>query len=505
MKIMLIHPPSAYHRETFPLGIAYLGAVLEKRGCEVKVIDASALRCFMDVNDIVGEVKAFSPDVVGITLIINLIEKGYSLAREISKLGIPVIAGGSHAKLCTEEVLNNHFDIVVRGEAELTILDLVDYFETKEGIENILGISYKGRNGEIINNPDRPFIENLDTIPYPARHLFPLSNYTPPGRRDNDAYWTVLTSRGCPKQCIYCVSVHGTFGGRYRFRSAENVYEELIYLKRKYNIRQIKFYDDTFTINRERVSKICDLISSDKQLDIKWVCESRIDYVTEEMLNKMKAAGCFHVFYGIESYDRETLKMIKKGITPEMIDKVIGLTRKAGIDFTTYLILGWPWENASHINKTVDFIRNMPTDVKCSHSYYVPTPYPRTELYEANHIKYNFTHWWLKENAFERFYENKDHIPYFRLIMPYIDHFYLRKNFFKRDKKFQKYLAKVFLLMGKIEMMRLHGRVKGSLIFFSSRFSLFLNKINPEIERVVFKLLRANFIRTNIKKLLNIK
>lgn len=504
MKVMLIQPPSAYHRETYPLGLAYLGAILEKHGCKIKALDASALNCFMDEKDIVREVETFPPDFVGITLLINQIEKGYLLAREISRLGIPVIAGGPHANLRPHEILNNHFDIVVRGEGELTVLDLIDYFEGKRAIKDVLGISYRNSRGEIKDNPDRPYIENLDEIPYPARHLFPVSNYVNPGKEENEAYWTILTSRGCPRKCIYCVSVHGAFGGRYRFRSAENVYEELVYLKENHDIHRIKFYDDTLTVNRKRINDLCDLIIQDKELNIKWTCDSRVDSVTEDLIKKMKEAGCYHIYYGIESYDPQTLKLIKKGINTEKIRKVINWTIETDIEFTMYFILGWPWENHSHINKTLSFIKSIPSNVKCKYSYFVPIPYPRTELYEINHKRYGFTEWWLKENAFERFYEDNRYIPYFRLNMSYMDHFYLKKNFFNHSKEFQKFLLKVFLTMGTIEMKRLYGSFKGRLVYLLSKFSFILHKRNPRVESVIFRFLWSEAIRGNIKKLLKI-
>lgn len=504
MKVMLIQPPSAYHRETYPLSLAYLGAVLERAGCEVKAIDASALNCFMDVNDIAEEVKKFSPDFVGITLIINLIEHGYPLAFEISKLGIPVVAGGPHVKLCTHEVLANNFDIAVRGEGEATILDLVEYFKAKKDLKDINGISYKDASGRIIDNPDRAFIEELDNLPYPARHLFPVSDYSSAEIQDDGAYWTILTSRGCPRRCIYCVSIHGSFGGRYRFRSAKSVYDELVHLKKNHNVSRVKFYDDTFTINKNRVNDICDFLIKDKGLGIQWSCDSRVDCVSEELILKMKEAGCYHIYYGIESFDEETLANIKKGITTEMIRQAVDWTIKAKLDFTMYLILGWPWENRSHVGKTLKFIESIPLDVKCKYSYFVPIPYPKTELYEANHKKYGFTEWWLKENAFEKFYEDKGYVPYFRLNMPFIDHFYLKKNFFGHERGFQHFLKKVFCRMGKAEMKRLYGGFKGSIVISLSYLSFFLYRINPEAEKTIFRLLWSENIRGKAKKMLGI-
>jgi radical SAM superfamily enzyme YgiQ (UPF0313 family) len=218
----------------------------------------------------------------------------------------------------------------------------------------------------------------------------------------------------------------------------------------------------------------------------------------------MKKAGCYHIYYGIESFDEETLKNIKKGITTEMIQRAIDWTIKAKLDFTMYLILGWPWENRRHVEKTLKFIEGIPLDVKCKYSYFVPIPYPKTELYEANHEKYGFTQWWLKKNAFEKFYEAKGYVPYFRLNMPYIDHFYLKKNFFRHDKGFQRFLKKVFCRMGKAEMKRLYGKFKGSIVISLSYLSFLLYRLNPAAEKAIFRLLWSENIRGKAKKMLGI-
>lgn len=503
MKVLLIQPPSSYHRETYPLGLAYLGAVLGKIGCEVRAIDGSARYSFLTIDDIIKEVKSFSPDIIGITLVINLIKEGYLLAEGLSKLGIPIIAGGPHAKLRPYEVLEHHFDIVVRGEGEKTIKELVDCFQGDREISDILGISYKDGNGRIIDNPDRPFIEDLDSIPYPARELFPISNYTRLKQDATEEYWTILAGRGCPYKCIYCAAAQGVFGRKRRMRSAENVFKELAFLKRQYGIRHIKFYDDTLTINRPWLEKLCDMMI-ENNLDIHWICDSRVDHLTEDFIFKMKEAGCHYMYYGVENYDPETLRRIKKGITIEKIRQTIDWTISAKIDFTIYLILGWPWETYSHIDNTLRFIKSIPNSVRCKHSYFVPIPYPRTELYEANHKRYGFTEWWLKPNTFDENYDQSGYLPYFRANMPYLDHFYLNKNFFKHPKEFQCYLKKTFVIIGKLQNYRIHGFLKSILIGILSSFSLFLYKINFSLERKIFNVLWSNTIRKTAKKVLRI-
>ena len=349
--------------------------MLEKEGHEVLALDASAKRKPLTRDAIKKELINFVPDFIGVTIVTPLVKGAYLLSRELRELNVPLVAGGTHPTLIPDETLQ-YFDIAVRGEGEETILELTKYFKKKIPIENIKGISYKDSSGKIVHNGPRDFIDDLDTLPTPARHLFPLENYSTKLPQDVDDYWTILSSRGCPNQCIYCSSAQGVFGRKFRSRTPENIYKEIVLLKKKHNIEYLTFYDDTLTINKGQLIKLCKLISADKSLGIKWDCDSRLDVLDDELLLAMKEAGCYHLYFGMESYDAETLSKIKKGLTQEKIDSSINLVKKYNIDFTLYLIMGWPWEKESHINNTANFIKKIDDGRKFYHVFFVPISYP---------------------------------------------------------------------------------------------------------------------------------
>ncbi len=443
MRVALIQPPSSYLRGTPPLGLAYIGATLEAHGHVVRGIDASAGRDWMTREEILEEVKGFRPDLVGITMVTNTIDEAYPLAQELSKLGIPVVGGGPHANLEPLEALEYGFDIVCRGEGEYTMLELVDYVQGRKQLKEILGISYWDKSANrIVANPPRPEIEQIEELPMPARHLFPLSSYTDKGSHETMDYWTLLSSRGCPKKCIYCSEANTG----YRYRSAEHVYQELLYLKKTYGIRHVKFYDDVLPMHKRRLHELCDMIIQRRELDITWDCDSRVE---------------------------------------------------SGIEMMCYLILGWPWETPAHINNTIRFVRRLPMNAKVQHGYFVPTPYPGTVLYDRYKEQYGFQKWWLLPNAFEQRFEG-GYLPYFRVNMFYLDHFYLRKNFFKRDRRFQRFVRHAFELVGRSEVIRTTGRKKGTIIIMLSYLSYALYRLDPGLERLVF----GSFMQSKFKNLL---
>jgi len=494
MRIALVQPPSSYLRGTPPLGLAYIGAMLEQHGHTVRGIDASAGHHWMAREELVEEVKGFRPDLVGITMVTNTIDEAYPLAQELSALGIPVVGGGPHANLEPLEALQYGLDIVCRGEGEYTMLELVEYVQGKKQLKDILGISYWDKAaGRIVANPPRPEVENIEELPSPARHLFPLSSYTGKGSHETMDYWTILSSRGCPKKCIYCSEANTG----YRYRSAEHVYQELLYLKKTYGIRHVKFYDDVLPMHKRRLMELCDMVIDRKELDITWDCDSRVDSVTPDLLLKMKRAGCRRIYYGMESYDQETLTQISKGVMINKIDEAIRLTYESGIEMMCYLILGWPWETLANINNTIQFVRRLPMNVKVQHGYFVPTPYPGTVLYDRYKEQYGFQRWWVLPQAFEKRFED-GYLPYFRINMFYLDHFYMRKNFFKRDRAFQRFVRHAFEMVGRSEVIRTTGRKKGTMIIILSYLSYMLYRVHPKLERVVF----GNFMQSKFKHLL---
>lgn len=388
MKIVLIYPPYSLKEEfgkleevgnlQQPLGLAYLAAVLEKERHQVKIIDAPPLG--YTISDIIREVKDFSPDVVGLTTVTVDFYKAIKIACQIKKnLGCPVIIGGPHLTADPENSMKQKcFDYGIIGEGEKTIIELVEKIRKNdlENLDKIKGIIYR-HQGKIIKTQPRPFIKNLDTIPFPARHLLPpLEKYHPtPASYKKLPVGSITTSRGCPFQCIFCD--RSIFGNNYRFRSPKNVVDELEILVRDFGAQEVRFWDDTFNANPERVVEICQEMIK-RKLDIPWTCLARVNFVDQETLGWMKKAGCWQISYGIESGNPEVLKIIKKGLTKEMVRQALKLTKKAGIGIRGFFIFGLPGDTKKTMQETIDFAKSLSLDVA---NFYITMPFPGTELY----------------------------------------------------------------------------------------------------------------------------
>ncbi len=387
-KILLINPPYTLEENFLklakvsslvqPLGLGYLAAVLENAGKTVKILDSPTLK--YTITDILDEVKKFKPDIVGITSTINDHYKAEILAQKIKKkYNSKIILGGPHITSIPESFLNsNNFDFCVLGEGELTTLELVDAIEKNApDFKNIKGIMYKSKRKAIKTEP-RPFIGNLDDVPFPARHLLPkLSNYHPsPATYKKLPVGTIISSRGCPFQCIFCSKT--IFGNNFRFRSAKNVVDEMEILVNDYNAREIRFWDDTFNANPERVIEICKEIIR-RKLDIPWTCLARVNFIDKKTLRWMKKAGCWQLSFGIESGNEQVLRIIKKGLTKEMVKKALNLCKKYGIETRGFFILGLPGDDEKSMRDTIDFAKSLPLDNVNFNSL---IPFPGTELWE---------------------------------------------------------------------------------------------------------------------------
>ena len=375
VKVALVNPPLLKgffrHQPYLPIGLAYLAAVLEQKGHEVKVIDCQAL----DINHekLKAEISSFQPNLVGITSIAPLIRSSL-LSAKVAKETLPdvsVVLGGPHATFMDRQIIEEEsaVDVIVRGEGEQTLLDLTDNVNNQK-LEGINGITFRSKN-QTIRTPDRPFIQNLDELPKPAYNYFQLEKYRLFGKK----VLPVITSRGCPFQCSFCVATR-MFGKQYRMRSAENVLDELEWLKNDHGAESYTFYDDTLTFDKKRLFKICDGIRS-RKINLPWDCQTRVDQVSKEVLEKMKAAGCQQVFFGVESGCQEILNLVNKKTSIEQNENAIRLAKKAGLFVTISLMIGYPGETPATTKKTLDFVKR----VKPDDAYLcIATPYPGTEL-----------------------------------------------------------------------------------------------------------------------------
>ncbi len=375
MKVLLVNPP--YEESVYsepPLGLAYIAAMIEK-DFTVKIFDCAVMG--WGLKEYAEELKKFSPDVVGITATTPTVGITLSVAK-LSKEVLPevkIVAGGPHVTLLAESIMKEspYVDFAIMGEGEYAMRDLVLALRDNKPLKDIKGLIYR-ENGNIVNNGRTDLIQNLDALPFPARHLLPMNKYSKfIGERKK--YITMMSARGCPYNCIFCAK--SIFGRIYRERSVKNVIEEIEDAKEKFGIKEVLFYDDSFTFNRRRVVELCDEMIN-RKLHIKWNCKTRVNIVDEELLKKMRQAGCYLISYGVESAVQKNLNFLRKGITPEQVEKAFKMTKKAGIQVEGYFVIGIPGETVEEIEETIKFAKKIKPDYA---QFSILTPLPETDLY----------------------------------------------------------------------------------------------------------------------------
>jgi anaerobic magnesium-protoporphyrin IX monomethyl ester cyclase len=379
MKICLISPPyrssvqSVVGVSSPPLGLAYIASML-RQNHEVKIIDSNILN--YTIKDVERELRSFYPDIVGITSTTPSIYEAYRVAEAAKRVreDCTVVLGGPHVTFMSRRTMEEcgYVDVVVKGEGEETTKELVEAIGRGIPLNRVKGITFRGEN-EMIDTDPRPFIKNIDDIPFPSRDLLPMSLYEFNGVR----YTTMLTSRGCPFKCSFCSSSR-LFGGYWRGRSPENVLEEMKIIYEEYNIRNIEFLDDTFTLNQERAEKICDGIIK-QGWDISWGASSRVDTLSKKLAEKMKKAGCWIMFLGIESGSQKILDAIGKGITLEQVKKAVKILKDAGIQVLGSFIIGFPQDTKETIKETIKFAKSLNLDYA---QFSILTPYPGTPIFD---------------------------------------------------------------------------------------------------------------------------
>lgn len=366
-----------------PMGLMYLASSLEKAGFKIEILDLNIE--VLKNRNILRIIKERSPMLIGITSMTSSIHETYRLAKLIkANFNIPLVIGGPHATFADEEILNEStFDIVVRGEGEETLVELVRTIKKGKTLENIKGITFKKEN-KIIKNKPRDFISDLDKLPFPARHLVNLEKYRGHG-------FTVVTSRGCPFGCKFC-QVPGKDGFKWRNRSTENIIEELKETIKKYpNIKKVDgpahkklmvfFIDDNFMVSIKRVEEICKKIIEER-IKIYWSGDARADAIadaSDDFLDLLKKSGCIHLYLGIESGSERILKVYNKKIKKEQVLKAAERLKKNGIYFTYSFILGYIIETREDLSETIRFAKKVDPTIA---SFRILIPLPGTPIYE---------------------------------------------------------------------------------------------------------------------------
>jgi len=362
-----------------PLGLAYLAAVLEENAFDVRIFDCSI---GISLSQLMGYLKEYQPDVVGITSTTPAFPYARATAEGVRQI-LPeavVVLGGTHVSAVPQNALSyDCFDVGVIAEGELTMLELVRHM-AGNGVSDLTGIAglVFRKNGEIVLTESRSYIMDLDTIPFPARYLLsPLSAYSPtPASYRKLPLAVMMTSRGCPYRCIFCD--RKVFGNVTRGHSADRVVAEVEEVLHRYSAKEIRFFDDTFTYNKERVMEICEKILQ-KGLRFPWTCLTNVRAVTKELLKKMKEAGCWQVLYGLESGDPRVLVSLKKGNTIGQNEQAVRWAQEVGLGVRGDFIVGTPAETKESLERTLEFAKHLKLDYAHFNKF---VPFVGTELYE---------------------------------------------------------------------------------------------------------------------------
>ena len=386
--IVLVYPPVSMRgkyrkvatgHEVPPQPLICLGAVLRENNFNVKLIDANATG--LSIEETVDQILTLSPEYVGITAPTMLISTSGIIAKKIKENNpdITTLVGGPHITAVPAETMTLYpdIDIGVIGEGEITIIELLNALKNKTDLGSINGVIYR-KDGGLKITPQRAFIKDLDTLPFPAWDMLPnlLKYYQQSAARiDRQPHISIVSSRGCPFQCIFCA--RNVFGNVTRAHSDDYLIKMIKYLIKRYGIKSISFEDENFVVYRKRLIEFCNRIINEK-IDITWDCASNINAINPQILSLMKNAGCWQINYGIESGSQRILDFIKKSVTLENIEQALKVTKNAGIITKGYFIIGHPTETYESIQETIDFIKKINLDV-FQMSFMIP--FPGSEFY----------------------------------------------------------------------------------------------------------------------------
>jgi radical SAM superfamily enzyme YgiQ (UPF0313 family) len=361
------------------LGILMLAAVARDEGFACSIVDASALA--LTEQELLQRLETVSPDILCISSTTLAIGNAHLFAAAARRLfpSITIIVGGPHVTAAPRETMERFpdFDIAVIGEGEATIVELLKALQTGSALIDVSGLVYREAD-KLCDTGRRPFIADLDSLPYPAWDLlddFPERYLPAPFKVQKLPAATLVTSRGCPNTCIFCD--RSVFGSSCHAYSAEYVVRQIVELHHRYGIREFSFEDDTFITFKSRLKQICEKLI-ELELGISWTCLGRVNHVSVDNLALMKKAGCWQISFGIESGSEVILALINKRVTLDQIRKAIHLSRAAGIKTKGFVILGHPEETVKSMKMTIDFALELPlNDISVS----LMTPFPGTELY----------------------------------------------------------------------------------------------------------------------------
>ena len=382
LSILLVTPPQseAYGRLRAPfqmhMGLAYLVSLVQENNVKILDMDAEGI----DFQKFSALIRKEQFDIAGFTVTTPLFFPSLKLAQLVKNYssGTLVVFGGVHPTVRPYEVLNfDSVDLVVKGEGEITFKEIVDCLKENKSFLTVAGIAYK-ENGIIKETPPRTLISDLDTLPFPARHLFKNRQYTYPDSLYK-ATAPIITSRGCPGMCTFCTS-HNIFGRKFRARGAKNVADEIELLVKQWKIKEIHIWDDNFTAIKQRVFEIRDEILK-RNLKVKFAFPNgiRADSLDREILEALSKMGTYSLAIGVESGSQEILDRCRKGIRLEEVEKIFGLAKKMHFETWAFFMIGLPGDNPDTIKQTIDFAKKIDPDVV---KFHILKPYPGSEVYD---------------------------------------------------------------------------------------------------------------------------
>lgn len=366
---------------TLPIGILYLATVLKNEGIEVSIFDQSVKGS--STEETIKWVRKESPDILGFSTVTGAGQNAALIAGEVKKQtpNMTIVFGGYHATFNADRILRKYpfVDIIVRGEGEITILDLAKQLEKRRNLKNVLGITFRQKGSHsIISTADRPLIENLDSLLFPDRSLLDADYHLTIAKAHiaTNKFTSIISSRGCPCRCRFC-ACQKIARGIWRHRSIENLVEEICDLVSQ-GYRQFMFVDDNFTKDRKRVIDFCRRIIKEK-MDIEWIFEGRVDSSSYYMLREVVKAGGKIEFFGIESANQRILDYYHKNVTPEQAKRATKNARKAGMDVIVgSFVVGAPNETKPEIENTLKFAQKLSIDFP---QFNVLTAFPGTNIW----------------------------------------------------------------------------------------------------------------------------
>jgi anaerobic magnesium-protoporphyrin IX monomethyl ester cyclase len=483
MRVLLINPPWDRLRgvnpdASFPLGLGYLASILRNDDVDVMiyngedvdpaVIKQSRVANLMQAHDVylsalkddshpvwieVGKLLTeYSPDIIGIYTMTPMIGSALKIAQIFKKLNAAgkVVLGGPHPSLLPDEVLQyDVIDFAIRGEGEQTLSMLCKAINKGDvKFSDISGLSFKV-DGVIKHNNARNLIKDLDIIPFPSKDLLFF-----PDRVRKRFLGAVIASRGCPYRCSFC-SVRKIWGKGVRYRSPENVYKEIEAIVKKFNQYDFVFWDDSLTVNKKKLLELCDLLKK-APFDIKWACSTRVDLVDEEILTRMKEAGCGEIGIGIESGSERMLKKINKDITIPSALKASDLLTKMHFSWAAFYMIGFPGETIEDMRATFDLMKKMtPSNIIFS----IFAPFPGNDFYDEmknsgilpDHIDWNIFYKHSPDNYFSKTVPRDEFVTMVKEISGYVDKY---NNSFMTQFKRVRYRLPLILKSGNRYLLR---------------------------------------------------